>query len=155
TRLADPKSFANLYVKHIHYGNRTALATVDPTADDLRALAYLFHVVFDYGEHDANAPTPDDTLPWLCRQDPFSSFKPTFDVRTYRLGRHVLMFHQFDELGTSPVIVRSLDLKYEESTLTTYLRSITETGWPAPGSGDVKASMPRLDLDYTRANLDT
>src|SRR5262249_55593612 len=57
TRLADPQSFANLYIKRIHYGNRTPLAGADPTVSDLHALAWLFEVVFDYGEHDANTPT--------------------------------------------------------------------------------------------------
>jgi RHS repeat-associated protein len=155
TRLADPQSFANRYVKRIHYGNRAPLATTDPTADDLGALTWLFEVVFDYGEHDANVPTPDVAQAWPCRQDPFSSFKATFDVRTYRLCRRVLMFHRFDELGPAPVLVRSLNLAYEESPVTTYLRSITQTGWQRSATGYTIATAPRLDFDYTRAELRT
>jgi RHS repeat-associated protein len=154
-RLADAQSFANEYVKRVHYGNRTKPASAAPTPDDLASLAWLFEVVFDYGEHDVSAPTPQEANPWPCRQDPFSSFRSTFDVRTYRLCRRILMFHQFDELGPSPVLVRSLDLAYEEGPLTTYLRSITETGWQASAAGYTQASTPRLDLDYTRANLET
>ena len=60
----------------------------------------MFSVVFDYGEHDPMNPTPTDSAPWLCRQDPFSSFRSGFDIRTYRLCRRILMFHQFpNELG--------------------------------------------------------
>jgi hypothetical protein len=155
TRLAGPQSFANVYVKRIHYGTRTPLVTTDPTANDLRALSWLFEAVFDYGEHDADAPTPEETQPWPCRQDPFSTFRATFDIRTYRLCRRVLMFHRFEELGPTPVLVRSLDLAYEESPVTSYLRSITETGWQPAGTGYTTASKPRLDLDYTRADLHT
>ena len=111
--------------------------------------------MFDYGEHAASAPTPAEAQPWPCRQDPFSSFRSAFDIRTYRLCNRVLTFHQFDELGTSPILVRSLDLTYEQSTLTTYLRSITETGWQASASGYTQAYKPRLDIDYTRARLNT
>ncbi|HTB72222.1 MAG TPA: SpvB/TcaC N-terminal domain-containing protein, partial [Polyangiaceae bacterium] len=154
-RLAGAPSFANRYVKRIHYGNRAPPASASPTPDDAASLAWLFEVVFDYGEHDASAPTPTEAQPWPCRQDPFSSFRATFDVRTYRLCQRILMFHQLDELGPLPVLVRSLDLAYEPSTLTTYLRSVTQTGWQAGASGYTQASMPRLDLEYTRANLHT
>src|SRR5262249_3860481 len=141
--------------KRIHYGNRAALTSTDPSADDLRALAWSFEVVFDYGEHDATTPTPEEVQPWLCRQDPFSTFRATFDVRTYRLCHRILMFHRFDELGPEPALVRSLDLAYEPSPVTTYLSSVTETGWQQTGADYTKASMPRLDLDYTRADLKT
>ena len=71
--------------------------------------------------------------------DPFSSFRATFDVRTYRLCRRVLMFHAFDELGEAPVLVRSLDLTYRHSPVATTLTSITETG----GSPRGRATRPR------------
>ncbi len=32
--------------------------------------AWMFEVVFDYGEHDADAPTPDDAGAWTCTQRP-------------------------------------------------------------------------------------
>jgi RHS repeat-associated protein len=154
-RLADPTSFANLYVKRIHYGNRAPLATADPEAADLNALAWLFEVVFDYGEHDASAPAPDETQPWACRPDPFSSFRATFDVRTYRLCRRVLMFHRFDELGAVPVIVRSLDLSYRTAWNVTTLGRVEEKGWLSEEAGVTTAAMPALDFDYTSAELHT
>jgi RHS repeat-associated protein len=157
TRLAEGQSFANLYVKRVCYGNRAPLATSDPAPADLQGLGWLFQAVFDYGEHDQTAPTPDDASVWPCRQDPFSTFRSTFDVRTYRLCRRVLMFHEFEEeLGPDPVLVRSLDLTYDESPVATTLRGITATGWIAlAGGGYATASQPRLDLGYTPADLQT
>jgi RHS repeat-associated protein len=159
TRLEDSQSFANRYPKRIHYGNRAPLATSDPGDADLRALSWLFEAVFDYGEHDATTPTPDEVQPWVCRADPSSTFRATFDVRTYRLCQRVLMFHSFAELGPQPQLVRSLDLVYNASPVVTTLASITETGWmPAAaggGGGYTTATMPRIDLGYTPADLQT
>ena len=116
----------------------------DPTHTDLIGLNWLFQLVFDYGEHDASTPTPDDSVSWPCRQDPFSSFRATFDVRTYRLCRRILMFHSFEEeLGPAPVLVRSLDLAYDESPVATTLRSVAQTGWVmAAGGGYTTSSTP-------------
>jgi RHS repeat-associated protein len=155
-RLEDPQSFANLYPKRIHYGNHAPLGTSDPADADLRALSWLFEAVFDYGEHDATTPTPDEAQPWPCRADPTSAFRATFDVRTYRLCQRVLMFHSFDELGPEPQVVRSLDLAYNASPVVTTLASITATGWMLQPSGAyTKATMPRIDLGYTPADLQT
>ena len=63
---------ANRYPKRIRYGNRVPrLTQPDPSQAD-----WMFEVVFDYGEHDAQVPRPDDAGAWLCRQDPFSSYRP-------------------------------------------------------------------------------
>jgi hypothetical protein len=83
---------------------------------------WMFEVVFDYDEgHDpklpaefhkshyleqkpnsdgqifirASATLPDDVDYWPVRKDPFSSYRATFEVRTYRLCRRVLLFHHF------------------------------------------------------------
>ncbi|MEJ2364240.1 MAG: SpvB/TcaC N-terminal domain-containing protein, partial [Deltaproteobacteria bacterium] len=53
-----------------------------------------------------SVPTPDEVNPWSVRPDPFSTYKPTFEVRTYRLCRRALMFHRFADrvAGTNLVI---------------------------------------------------
>jgi len=71
--------------------------------------------VVDYGEHDLAAPTPAEAMPWAIRPDPFSSYRATFEVRTYRLCRRVLMFHRFAELGATPCLVRSTDFTYADA----------------------------------------
>jgi hypothetical protein len=49
----------------------------------------MFEVVLDYGEHDAEAPTPRESASWPSRPDAFSSYRAGFEVRTYpnRVGR--------------------------------------------------------------------
>jgi hypothetical protein len=34
-------------------------------------------LVFDYGDHDTNVPTPPASPAWPARIDPFSSYKVT------------------------------------------------------------------------------
>src|SRR5512132_3380985 len=100
----------NRYLKRIRYGNTTPNDT-SPELDSA-----LFEVVFDYGEHDATAPTLDDVPSWPCRQDPFSTYRAGFEIRTYRLCRRVLMFHRrMAELGATPCLVRSTDFTHVEA----------------------------------------
>jgi hypothetical protein len=80
---------ANRYLKRIHYGNRNPYfpqsACDTPSTDPME---WLFEVVFDYGEHDQTLPTPDPATAlttWPCRNDPFSSYRSGFEIRTYRL----------------------------------------------------------------------
>ena len=59
----------------------------------------MFEVVFDYGEHDAANPKPDDSGKWFCRHDPFSQYRSGFEVRTYRLCQRILTFHHLPEIS--------------------------------------------------------
>jgi hypothetical protein len=83
-------SLANRYLQCIHYSNTQPYAP-DPSLVTAPALAlqtdpsWLFQVVFDYGEHDLNNPTMTEAQPWLARQDPFSIYRPGFEMRTYCL----------------------------------------------------------------------
>jgi hypothetical protein len=96
---------ANRYLKRIQYGNRTPYI---PDANEDLPNDWCFEVVFDYGEHDAARPTPQEVNLWRCRFDPFSTYRSCFEKRTYRLCSRVLMFHQFPkELGGPDCLVRS------------------------------------------------
>ncbi|HWY90597.1 MAG TPA: SpvB/TcaC N-terminal domain-containing protein, partial [Solirubrobacteraceae bacterium] len=149
---------ANLYPKRIHYGNKT------PYHDGDAALPgdWCFEVVFDYGEHDLRAPAPAEAAPWSCRPDPFSTYRPGFEIRTYRLCRRILMFHHLPELGDEPTLVRSTDVSYrhEESpadpSLPRYslLSAVTQTGWLREGGGYTTAQLPPLELEYAPLALD-
>ena len=92
---ADRPAFPQRYLKSIRYGNRAPRVA----GEDLSLRKnWLFEVVFDYGEHDdVSRPRPPRFAAWPVREDPFSLFRSTFDVRTYRLCRRVLMFHHFPE----------------------------------------------------------
>ncbi|WP_156815662.1 SpvB/TcaC N-terminal domain-containing protein [Pseudanabaena sp. PCC 6802] len=75
----DPRRTANRYLKHIYYGNRTPLLDATGhrprflTQAEINRAGWMFEVVFDYGEHDANVPTPVDSGDWDYRNDPFST----------------------------------------------------------------------------------
>ena len=90
---------ANRYPKRIRYGNRKPLL-LDTGVDGMRrshvpapdfsTAGWMFEVVFDYGEHEALDPKPNDAGNWFCRRDAFSTYRAGFEVRTYRLCRRVL-----------------------------------------------------------------
>ncbi|HEY1814525.1 MAG TPA: SpvB/TcaC N-terminal domain-containing protein [Kofleriaceae bacterium] len=141
---------ANAHPKRVHYGNRTPLTTRDPAAKDFSGQSWLFEVVFDYGEHTTDLPA--EASPWAVRPDPFSTFRASFDQRTYRLCQRVLMFHEMPEqLGEPARLVKALELTYDASPTITYLTSVRQAGyaWNAQNQVTV-AYMPTVALDYTR-----
>lgn len=141
---------AQRYLKRLRYGNREPVARGAAAPDN--ADAWSFELVFDYGEHDSAAPTPREDRPWSLRPDAFSTYRATFELRTYRLCRRVLMFHRFDELGPEPVLVRSTDLSYDEGPVVSYLTSVAHAGYtPRTGAkGYLRAAMPSTDFGYIR-----
>ncbi|KAN0108657.1 hypothetical protein V8E51_008399 [Hyaloscypha variabilis] len=147
---------AHRYLKTIQYGNQTPnrdLNTWVPTsAVDLPNTAWLFSVVFDYGEHDFNNPTPAESTTWPCRNDPFSTYKSGFEDRVYRLCRRILMFHQFAELGSSPLLVSSTDFGYDENPVATKLTQCTAAGYSPSGNSAmlyIRSTLPPLQYEYT------
>jgi RHS repeat-associated protein len=146
-RLKGITSFSNRHLKRIRYGN-----TVPGDATTT-----VFEVVFDHGEHDPATPTPDEAQPWPARQDPTSTYRPGFEVRTYRLCRRILMFHHFTELGPTPCLVASTDLGYDENPVLTKLASVTHTGYQRDAGGTTysRASLPALEFGYSPAELHT
>jgi hypothetical protein len=92
----DQTRAANRYLKRIRYANRLPhypVLTENQPPTPLPS-EWLFEVVFDYGEHDPDVPLPEEPGNlWPCRNDPFSSCRAGFEVRTYRLCQRVLMFH--------------------------------------------------------------
>jgi hypothetical protein len=95
----DFRRTANRYLKRIQYGNRTPLLDAAGRRPRLLTRAQvnnangMFEALFDYGEHNATAPTPNDAEAWSYRPDPFSSYRSGFEVRTARLCQRVLVFH--------------------------------------------------------------
>jgi RHS repeat-associated protein len=151
---------ANRYLKHIYYGNKVSRLVKPELAKD----DWLFEVVFDYGEHDLVNPKPSDAGIWMVRNDPFSSCRSGFEVRTYRLCQRVLMFHHFgDEVGVGrDCLVRSTDFYYSYEQDRTDLRnpiysrllSATQTGYKRDGGGYLKKSLPPLEFTYSEPKID-
>jgi RHS repeat-associated protein len=164
---------ANRYIKSILYGNRVPLLNgdgrrpVDLTAQAIQDAGWMFEVIFDYGEHSQADPRPSDAGSWLCRNDPFSSYRSGFDVRTYRLCQRVLVFHHFpDEAGVGQdCLVRSLDLTYRNirgvptdrqrgHPIASFIASVTQRGYiRANGGGYTQKSLPSLELEYSQAAI--
>jgi RHS repeat-associated protein len=152
---------ANRYLKRVRYGNEVPYL---PAGAALPALPsrWCFELVLDYGEHDLELPTPQETVPWACRADPFSSYRSGFELRTYRTCRRLLMFHQLQELGEQPVLVRSTDIVYQAGAagdptlpLYTQLASIAQTGWVAKqGGGYETEALPPLQFGYSPLAID-
>jgi RHS repeat-associated protein len=161
----DASRSAQRYIKTIQYGNRSPYFP-DLTKDQVTPLPtdWCFEVVFDYGEHGAKSPTPAEVQPWSCRLDAFSTYRPTFEVRTYRLCKRVLMFHNFPgakNVGTN-CLVRSTDLEHTSALPTdpsqpfySYLESVSQSGYVADGAGGyLSKSLPPVEFTYTQAVID-
>jgi RHS repeat-associated protein len=145
---------AHRYLKHVKYGNRTPRRAEEDLA---QRSDWLFELVFDYGEHSAEDPKPNDTGAWLRRHDPFSMYRAGFEVRTYRLCRRVLMFHHFpeEEIGRD-CLVKSTDVTYHaDQPTSSFIDSITQTGYKRKiGGGYLKKSLPPLEFTYSEAVID-
>ena len=172
----DLRRTANRYLKRIRYGNRVSLldnAGRRPrvlTQAQLDNAGWMFEVVFDYEDHDPAIPKPRDdeekdaagTLkrPWFHRQDSFSSYRSSFEVRTTRLCQRVLMFHHFaGEPGVGvDCLVRSTDFTYSHqqdpanvrNPVYTFLRAVTQTGFKREGVGYLKRNLPPVEFEYTQ-----
>lgn len=114
----------NRYLKRILYGNPppSYLPQLDPEKEDALPAEWMFEAVFDYGDHKARVennqfPTPQPDTPWPARPDAFSSHRASFEIRTCRLCRRVLMFHHFpDAPGVGrDCLIRSTEFEYESS----------------------------------------
>jgi RHS repeat-associated protein len=163
----DPRRNANRYLKRIRYGNREPLLNdigrrprflADLPETRVADAGWMFEVVFDYGEHDAKAPTPDDMGVWTYRVDPFSSYRSGFEVRTTRLCQRVLMFHHIPDLPTGERgyegLVRSTDFAYTQSKEATsgrytFMSGVTQTGYRKVDDGYETRSMPPVEFEYT------
>ena len=195
---------ANRYLKRISYGNRRPLLDDDgarpPFLSDemLAAPSWLFEVVFDYDEGHYELLPLDAARPeaeqhhyalasasgphaWGVRPDPFSSYRATFEVRTYRRCQRVLMFHCFDELGPEPILVRSTEFDYADldytknpsideelahqgsSRLASFIASVTQSGYVRDDTQQavvrdgvtyrtyLKKSLPPVEFRYSKA----
>ncbi|MDP9315488.1 MAG: toxin, partial [Chloroflexota bacterium] len=167
----DKQRNTNRYLKRIQYGNRETLLTqlgnsakrpTFLTDAQIQDAGWMFEVVFDYGEHDADAPTPNDAGEWGHRDDPFSSYRAGFEVRTCRLCQRVLMFHHIPDLPTGEQgydgLVRSTDFTYSHeqdptsarNPVYTFLRAVDQTGYQREGAGYLKRGLPPVEFEYSR-----
>ncbi len=148
----------NRYLKRVRYSNRTPYYPILAENVPLVPLPgdWCFEAVFDYGEHDADQPTAGDSGVWPCRNDPFSSYRAGFEVRTYRLCHRVLMFHHFpgEEGVGSDCLVRSTDFTYSDDPIFSFLRAVTLAGYKRQqGGAYLKKAQPPLQFFYSEATI--
>jgi len=159
----DSRRTANRYLKRIRYGNRAPLLDdaghrhrfLTPAQLQLDKDHWMFEVVFDYGEHDSDAPMPEEPgKAWPLRNDPFSSYRAGFEVRTCRLCQRVLMFHHFPgEAGVGrDCLVRSTAFDYRETPVAAFVTAVTQSGYQrAVAGGYLRQSLPPLEFEYSQA----
>lgn len=165
----DKRRNVNRYLKRIRYGNRKSL--LDPITGlrppqlsdaQINDACWMFEVVLDYGEHDADVPLPDDKGEWDHRLDAFSLYRSGFEVRTARLCKRFLMFHHFagqknidgvEDVGDN-CLVRSTDLTYTQSENGyAFVQSVTQSGYVRKGGGYLKRSLPPVEYEYSQATV--
>ena len=103
---SDASRTANRYLKRVKYGNRIS-HLVQP---DLSAMEWLFELVIDYGDHSGELPAiaPDRAA------------RSVLGVARWLRGPHVPArpahpdVSSLVELGSSPRLVRSLELDYDD-----------------------------------------
>ena len=150
-------------LKRIKYGNKSPNrpshnwsepvfpAKLDPNT-------WMFELVFDYGEHNATNPQPDDDLrtPWHVRTDPYSSYTSGFEVRTYRLCKRLLMFHNFpEELKRPHCLVSSLELTYKETSAISFLQNARHVGYKLDEQDDfIMKALPPLNFEYSKVPIE-
>ena len=151
-RLLNKKSYANRYLKRIKYGNKAPYEKDEIVS---KRNDWLFEIVFDYGEHDVKNNAFEETIRWPCRLDAFSSYRATFEIRTYRLCRRILMFHHFEELNDINCLVRSTDFEYNEGPIASFLKSVKQTGYIRKSENNYsEKSTPPLEFTYTEWRID-
>jgi RHS repeat-associated protein len=167
---------ANRYLKRIRYGNRVPVLidTEGPSArpahlgpHDLDTAEWMFEAIFDYGDGHCRDELQDQDghvlcsaavlagADWPVRRDPFSSFRSGFEVRTYRLCRRVLMFHNFPELGIDSYLVRSITLSYDETPVGSFITRVVQSGHRRRANGHyLTRSLPAVEFSYSRSPLE-
>ncbi|WP_205324731.1 SpvB/TcaC N-terminal domain-containing protein [Glycomyces sp. YM15] len=142
------------HLKRVRYGNTVPYLPVPGPAS--RPVAWLFTLVLDYGDHDPDAPGIEADRPWPARPDPYRTCRPGFEVRTHRLGRRALMFHEIPELGDEPVLTGSVDFAYDTDPLSgdSRLDSVRTCGYVREDGTYLRAETPPLTLHYAPAEID-
>ncbi|ARG55434.1 SpvB/TcaC N-terminal domain-containing protein [Mycobacterium kansasii] len=196
---ADAARGANRYLKRVRYANRTTLLDengdrpTDLTQAVIDTTVWMMEVVFDYDEghfetlppapgvpvreqHALVRASPQPAHAWAPRPDPFSTFRPGFEIRTVRRCRRALVFHHIPDVAgmAEPVqpgydgLVAATHFDYNDLNLPasvavehahegstrygSFLCAVTQSGYrhaDAPGT-ELEQSLPPVQLRYSR-----
>ena len=134
----DSGRTAARYLTRILYGNAVPYYPAD--GGDLPS-QWHFELALDYGDRDGV---------WPAREDPFSTYRSGFEIRTYGLCLRALMYHRFRELGDGPLLVASTEFSYEPRGGHTFLTRVTRRGHDS----DETVELPPLTLAYRPSEVD-
>lgn len=157
-RSGHPDAGAQRYLARVSYGNIRPDAALMAVAGVPAEDAWLFHLVFDYGERDPSlqvVPGYHTSQPWRCRPDSFSRYEYGFELRTRRLCRQVLMFHRLQSLAGEaqpdevPALVSRLILDYDLNARVSLLLSARGVAHEEDGK---PVMQPPLELEYQRVD---
>jgi len=155
------------YLQTIRYGNTLPYFPDWSELGPETALPndWHFQIVFDFGDHATDTPTPLPDRAWPVRPDPFSNHRAGFEIRSYRRCQRVLVFHSFEqEEGVGlDCLVRSTDFRYSDqdgptdpkNPIYTFLTSVTQSGYRRQQSGYLRRSMPPLEFEYSEPQIQT
>ncbi|MGX1787139.1 SpvB/TcaC N-terminal domain-containing protein [Bosea sp. NPDC055332] len=129
---------AQSYVSAIRYGNY-----LDGTTE-----RFAVNILFDYGEY--SPPSIDPAAPWRLRSDPFSTYRPGFELRTWRLCRNILTVHDLPSLpGAGRCLSNVLALDYDETPYFSIPTSVQQIGWKTLSDGSqVSEAKPQVTLSF-------
>ena len=163
----DRTRTVNRYIDRIRYGNATTLLDANAlrprflTQAAVDGTRWMFEVRFDYGPE--NPDPPDAVGAWTRRPDPFSTYRAGFEVRTYRLCRRVLLFHNFpgDPAVGADRLVRSLDFTYQapaspdRASGPVYSMLAAAMPWSYQRDAGTwhRRSLPPLEFSYSEARI--
>jgi RHS repeat-associated protein len=153
------------YLSLVCYGNTNPYLPVWNEAGQEKPVPtdWLFKVVLDYGDHGGGSPSPQPGPGWPVRLDPFSAYRATFEVRTYRRVQRILYFNNFpQEAGVgADCLVRSTDFLYSDqqtafnplNPIYTFLVSATQTGYRLDGTAYTSRSLPPVEFEYSQPQI--
>lgn len=118
-RISNNKlSYTNTYLKRIRYGNQDSFVDFRRRQGGYTG-NFFFETIFDYGEFDATEPWRGEIQEWEYRPDAFSMYRAGFEIRTTRLCKRVLLFHNIPNEASNQGyegLVSSLELSHNINT---------------------------------------
>ncbi len=151
------KKAVTKYIKSIFYGNEKQInkdLKYFERLDTKEARRFYFKLIFDYGD----VVNDSDGFPTLTskseniksRIDPFSTFKPGFEIRHLRsVCKRIICFHDFPKIGNQEKYqapVKSTNFKYDEKLEFTKLIEVEIEGFDYERK--LKETLPPVQFEY-------
>lgn len=133
---------AQVYISTIRYGNYREGAGEN----------FALEILFDYGEY--TLPSLDPSGQWTVRSDPFATYRPGFELKTWRLCRNILTVRNFpDEPDVGRCLSQVMALTHEETPYFSIPKTFQQIGWRKLKNGTlVSEARPAVSLSFNNFN---